>query len=118
MIVTSAPLGTLINHHPVSKNWSALSSSAASYADDVSQVLRTLTDSEQPEWNIHSLDVGRATGTFLIYASDRAPIYRDHRALVLKLYAPSLAPPVATVVGQYRALSRLRARLHGYSTHG
>lgn len=118
MIITSAPLGTLINHHPVSKNWSALSSSAASYADDVRRLLRSLTASEQPEWNIHSLDVGRATGTFLICASDLAPIYKDHRALVLKIYAPTLAPPVATVVGQYQALSRLRARLHGYSTHG
>jgi hypothetical protein len=118
MVVTSALPGTLINQPPVSEKWSALPSSAASYTDDVSRLLRALTASEQPEWRIRSLDVGRATGIFLISASDRAPIYRDHRALVLKMYAPALAPPVATVLGQYHALRRLRAQLHGCSAHG
>jgi len=117
MAISALP-GTAINHQPLSENWSALSSSAASYANDVGRLLRALTASEQTEWQIDPLEVGRATGTFVISTSDQAPMYRNHRALVLKLYTPALAPPIATVLGQFQALSRLRGRLHGFSTHG
>jgi hypothetical protein len=98
----------------------------------VMRVLRQMTDcTDGSGWALAEIDEGAQAVAYAVISRDRSPIWRNHRALVVKLFKPDAklesgvlrAQPYALlngemVRGQFEALSRLYSAMEGLTIDG